>query len=480
MSRLLRGSCAFASLLALAFLAWHAARAVGFPFPLDYGEGPLLEQARILAAGGAIYRPTFTGYPFTIGNYPPVFPLLLAVGTKLFGLTYVTGRAVTTLATAACVALVAAIVHTATRDRWASLAGAAAFAASPYVVFWSSLVRVDFVALSFSLCAVLLVARRPEWRACPFAAGGLVVLAVMTRQTHLLAAPLAIGGFFLAARGWRRALGFVVTVAVGTMAAVGTLELITGGGFLVNTVKANMNHFSFPLLAHFMGDFAVTSALLYGIAAFTAARRLREGGTKELLLPLYLLGASLSALTIGKVGSHVNYLLEVSAAISILGGVAVAGVKAQDAAWQRVALPALVSLQIVWLTGLAALRPENIESKLGQRGEYEKLTRALAETRGDVLADEAMGMLVITGHPILLQPFEFTQLAREHVWDETPVVTDLKAGRFALVLINDGPSTPAAWTRDRWTADMLAAVHETYEPTDALAGATLYRVKRPQ
>jgi len=89
-----------------------------------------------------------------------------------------------------------------------------------------------------------------------------------------------------------------------------------------------------------------------------------------------------------------------------------------------------------------------------------------------------MGVLVLAAHPILLQPFEFTQLVREGVWDETNVLRDVRDHRFALILVNDGPATPASWTRERWTVAMLAAVHEAYEPSGVLAEATLYRPRR--
>jgi hypothetical protein len=86
-----------------------------------------------------------------------------------------------------------------------------------------------------------------------------------------------------------------------------------------------------------------------------------------------------------------------------------------------------------------------------------------------------MGLLVSTGHRIELQPFEMTQLAHQGLWDDGQVVRDIRDGRFGLILINDGPDTPESWTRERWTAGMLAAVHERYAARGSLAGATLYR-----
>jgi len=468
-----RAALAVAGALVVAFFAVHALRAIRFPFPLDYAEGPLLEQARLVAAGQNIYRPLATDYPFTVANYPPVFPALLALVCKAFGFGYGVARVLTAVAAAACAFFVGRIAWTTTGDRLAGWVAAAAFLASPYTVFWSSLVRIDFLALAFSLSAILLVASRPDARATPAWAALLVALAVLTRQSHLLAGPLAITGA-LFARGRRPAALFVLVLAALVGTAVLALDAATRGGFLFHTVRANENRFSWPLLAYFLSDLPVASPVLLGLSAWLALARVRARAPAGVLLALYLAGATLSALTIGKVGSHVNYLLEMTAALAVFAGLAVAWARPRAS----VLVPALVLVQLAWLLGRTVLRPENMEAKLGMRGEFAELQAVLAKEPGPVLADETMGVLVLAAHPILLQPFEFTQLVREGVWDETNVLRDVRDHRFALILVNDGPATPASWTRERWTVAMLAAVHEAYEPSGVLAEATLYRPRR--
>jgi hypothetical protein len=137
-----------------------------------------------------------------------------------------------------------------------------------------------------------------------------------------------------------------------------------------------------------------------------------------------------------------------------------------------------VALATLYSDGVAVFRPENLDAKLARRGEFAALRDEVARESGDVLADEAMGIVVLAGKDIVLQPFEFTQLARQGIWDETPVVSDIRATRFGMILINDGPETPESWTRERWTEAMLTAIHERYEPSGALAGTTIYRPRR--
>jgi hypothetical protein len=46
-------------------------QALNFGYTLDYGEGPLLDQAVRLSNGEGIYPPDISTPPYTIANYPP-------------------------------------------------------------------------------------------------------------------------------------------------------------------------------------------------------------------------------------------------------------------------------------------------------------------------------------------------------------------------------------------------------------------------
>jgi hypothetical protein len=414
-------------------------------------------------------------YPFTIANYPPLYPALIALLFKVLGPSYAAARVLTLAASLACAALVFAIVNEVTARRSAALVAGALLLASPYAMFWSTLARIDFVALAWSLGAVLVVAKKPDGRATPFVAAALALLAAMTRQSHLLAAPFAITGALFFVRP-ARAVQFVGTLSLGVVAAVLVLDHATHGGFLFHTVTANANRYSTPLLRYFAGDLALTTGSLLLFAVARAMRPLAGERPRSALLVLYFVGTAMSALTIGKVGSHVNYFLEIVAASAIIAGVLIADAT-RAGGWKRSLASVLVAAQSLWLVGFTVFRPENMEAKLAMRAEFEKLRDVVRAEPKPVLADETMGVLVIAGHPIELQPFELTQLARQGIWDESKLIADIRAQRFGLVLINDGPHTPSAWTRERWTEAMLAAIHEAYAPDGALAEATLYRPK---
>src|SRR5512134_2192992 len=62
-----------------------AGAALDFPFPLDYGEGPMLDQTLRLAQFENIYRDSFASPPYTVSNYPPLFQLIQVPFARIVG-----------------------------------------------------------------------------------------------------------------------------------------------------------------------------------------------------------------------------------------------------------------------------------------------------------------------------------------------------------------------------------------------------------
>jgi len=83
--------------VAVAVFFVHAALAVFHPYPLDYGEAPLVDQAMRLAAGQNIYRPDLSSPPYTLSNYPPLYVLSLVPSVGLFGPSFLAGRVISLL-----------------------------------------------------------------------------------------------------------------------------------------------------------------------------------------------------------------------------------------------------------------------------------------------------------------------------------------------------------------------------------------------
>ena len=443
------------------------------PYPLDYGEAPLVDQAMRLAAGQNIYRADISTPPYTISNYPPLYIVSLIPFVKLFGPNFWAGRVISWLCALASSVFLALIIQTHTKDRLASVITLMTFLVIPYVVSWSSLLRIDLLALAFSLAGMYFLVRWPTGRWGLVVGGLLLVAAIYTRQSYALAAPLATFVWLLA-HDWRRAFGLAAWVGGLTLILFLILNTLTQGGFYFNIVTANINEFGMERLEwnlHRIWEAAPILLILGGSSLFLVRRWNRSW---PLVAP-YLIGAGLSALTIGKIGSNVNYFLELCAALSLAVGSIVAwSRKVVGIHILRIVLLALLTFQTGIL--LHTTLEENVtglRARMKAVSDLRNLEDIVANTQGPILADEYMGMITLQGRFLTVQPFEVTQLAHAGLWDQTPLIQSIQDKEFPLILIHYFPEFEVY--KERWTPEMLAAIDRSYVVTDILADTRVYK-----
>jgi len=464
------GLLLFVLLAAAAVFAMDATRSIAFPYPLDYGEGPLLGQSVRLGHLEGIYRPDLTSPPYTVSNYPPIYPLVLSPLTRLWGPAYWYGRVLSSLSMIAAAVLIGLILKSLTADPLASAVGGLSLLAFPPAAYWALLYRVDALALALSLAGLSLCVRYPRGRWTVPVAALLLTAAIYTRQSYGLAAPLAACGWLVHTTGWRRAVVLAASVAVASAALFVLFDLATGGGFPLNVVTANINTYDPGSLLWYLSDIWTLMPLaVIGTAVYAMSAGWFGVPSWKLIGP-YLVGAVLSALTIGKVGSNVNYLLEAGAAASLSLGALLA--------WQRPrrlvhAAIALLLILDVSLMVLASPYRTVIHARFAQPEAGRQLLGIVHASRGIVLADEDMGLLPLDGRPIYFQPFEMTQLARAGQWDQRAFLADIERQAFAAILLYRFPGVPLH--RTRWTDEMLAAIDRRYVIEQRIDQTDVYR-----
>ena len=158
----------FAGLLTYAaFTVWLALSGLAYPYQLDYGEGPMLDQARLIWQGQGIYK-GLEGYPYAFSNYPPLLQTLAALLIPLLGVSYSTGRVWNVVSVVALALLIYHLVRVRGADRPAAALGALAFVGSPYISHWPPLFRLALPGLLLSALGIAVVAAsgktvRPAW-----------------------------------------------------------------------------------------------------------------------------------------------------------------------------------------------------------------------------------------------------------------------------------------------------------------------------
>ncbi|MBN1261463.1 MAG: hypothetical protein JXB35_12365 [Anaerolineae bacterium] len=459
---------------------------ITFSYPVDYGEGPLLDQVQRLSHGENIYRAGLDTFPFTISNYPPLYVLVQVPFAAWFGPAFWYGRALSWVSTVVAGVCLALTIRALTRDWLAAVAGGLLLLAAPHVLAWSPLFRVDALALALSWGALFVIARWPGRRWSLFVTAGMVLAAVFTRQSYGLAAPFAAFVWLLRHHPRHRAFELATWTGGVGLALFLLLNALTRGGFYFNIVTANVNRFEMRTLLNRALELVAMLPLPMVLALVFLALGRRAALPGWWLAAPYLVGAVISGATIGKIGSNVNYLLELCAALSFITAwmlawvrnVFLQGTEVKSSVARTVltvVLPLLLAVQAyAMITSDAGYAP-TIRRQVANAFEQELLLDMAALTDGPILTGQHMGLLALAERPIYHQPFEMRQLAASGVWDQTPFLAALEQHYFAKILMFRPPGFPLE--ERRWTPEMLSAIDTHYRPIHNI-GATVVYVPR--
>lgn len=458
--------------------------AINFRYPLDYGEAPLVNQAMQINAGETIYRADLDQAPFTIANYPPVYVLLISVFEKVIGPAFWYGRLISVISAWGSATLITLMVFSYSKNIRIALIPGLLFNNFPYVVGWSTLARIDHLALFFALLGLFFLCKSSQSKKIVdrFMIFGafFLILAIYTRQSYALAAPLA-GFMYLVFKDWKRAIVLTGLVGGGVLCIFIIINLITAGGFFFNIVTANVNPFDIERVIYNFRNFFSSAPILLLLAAAGLLLIYNRINLWPMLTG-FALGGFLSAITIGKIGSNVNYFLEFSASLCLLIGFGLIVLKKNE---QKIIPLIMFCLSLFLLSWQAVefIRQIQLDTKnaLGDRqNAYESLETMENMVRNNlgeaILADEYMGMLTLNNKSLYLQPFEITQLVHAGLFTQDILIEQIEHEAFALILLQEG-----SWwenvARERWTKNMLEAIHDKYFLAAQLDYTNVYRPK---
>ena len=514
----------------------HARLCIAYLGQMDYGESPLLAQAVQWLHGQQIYHDDSTP-PFTVGNYTPIFTWATAAVVALWtGVRMGAGRLVSTAACFGAAIAIAGCTWEAARlpqlwpRRGAAPSGAlrvpavfrllvAVFAgclylSTRYVWSWGVLGRVDSLAVCFSMAgcwSALRLGFDDGTRSAGklWVAGLLFACAVYTRQDVVEGAVASILG--LALYDWRRALRLALwTVAFGVAFGL-VLMVITRGQFYVHVFLYNETRFFWSTVRGAWLTWLQQNggAVLLRVALAGALVWMVCGGQA---VPGLLLGMTLlSSMTVGKIGSSINYFLPLLAACCWCAGLL--GLRAAGVCtgaptmlkWVGLCVPALF---IAWATGVAPswsaplraavpaygrlmTRAESPNQTLAhslRRGhnwgwtpprqpdaQWAQLVDTVRQTPGSVVSED-MSYVVLAGKPLAFQPFELTQASQDGRWDAGLFIDRVQRGEYALIILPINVfDARAGLDLSRWSRAMYAAVRQAYVVQAHLEGQWLYK-----
>lgn len=450
-----------------------AGAALAFPFPLDYGEGPILDQTLRLANFENIYRDSFASPPYTVSNYPPLFQLIQVPLAWMVGPAFWYGRLISILSAVSAAGLIGLILHTLTGDRIASAIGGLTLLAFPYLLQGSVLNRVDALALALSLGGLYAAVRWPSHRQGSWLVGLLFTAAAFTNPRYALAAPATALIWLWHLKHRRQAFRLAAIVVGSCVGLFLTLNLITQGGFYLNTVLANLTVYSWDTVTGYLLNLYLNAGfLVIGCLIFFVIERLGEAtGSWPLVLP-YCLGAAFMTLTVGMGNASINDLFEIVAALSLTGGAFIAW--AGENYWLKALLVFALAMQVNVLTDWS--RQDYIPAitnKVVDTREVEQLAEYVQEAQGPILADEYMGLIPLYGRRLYFQPIEYKQLQAANLWSEAPLVALIQREEFSVILLYEPRGRRAISVR--WTPEVRNTIYAHYILEDTLARTFVYR-----
>jgi hypothetical protein len=471
------------ALYVVVFAASAAGRVLRPHEEFTYGESWLLDDARRIAAGETLYPPV-DRLPLMHTAYTPIYYVVVGELLRVFGDGgYALGRVVALLGALVSAGALAWSVRRLTGGwRFGALAAGLFLTQNLTVLLWSQLHRVDTLALGFTVVGLALATAGRPTLAAP-----LLVAAVLTKQTFLVA-PLAI--FVALWPLWRSMVRFAGVFGGLLLLCVVLAQVRSGGWFLWHTVVGNSNEFEFDTFAQLMGSFLQFN----GLPVLAALASLVLPSTRdERLWRLYFVGTLLLTVPmIGKIGASSNYWLEVTAASSVLLGVA----SQRLSQWPETRLIApvvIASSLLIALPGYQANAREasdSLRQAFTQRPDYITLVsdvgvvpmrvdtsfvRQIADEPGEVLTDNP-GLAVAAGKRIVYEFQIFQLLNVEGRWAQTPILDAIRQRRFGLVALMHPLDGPTIGTR--WTPSIRDALQAAYVPAGQQSGFWLYRPRQ--
>lgn len=462
----------------LLMLAWVACQGileaiaipakVAAPFQFDYEEGNILNALSRITHGLSPY-PDPHAFPNVLNPYGPLAYYLLAIPVRLLGLSFAHARVLIVVSVLVTAVLLGLLLVKFGASRLTAAAFAFMYPSLAIVGEWTWLLRVDFLALAFSLAGFYVFCRtKPDRRESPVAgyrlpvgywvSTALMVAAVCVKHIFL-AVPAACVLYLAFQRRWREAAG-ITAVGVGLSgAALALLAGLTRGSIFTHLFLTHPDPFSWQLYLVRIWHVLKVNRPLVALAGVLVVSDVWQ---RRLSLPvLWLALATASTVTSGKLGSNWNHYLEWSAALCLcagLGFVVLTRLKPPSLA------VAAAAIAMVWAGSFALSRPSAnaFESVAGCPQAYAFVRQ---EAGARVLA-ENVGAIVLAGKTVWVSnPFVLAQLVAHAGWSDKPLEDMVQQQRFdAILLDSDYPSSAHYLEQgsDRFSPQVLRAMSRNY------------------
>ena len=457
---------------------WEIASSlVGWQWQFDFDEGHNLNATVLLADGTNIYAQNGPDR-FISAPYTPLFYVVNAPFTWLFGPTFGPGRLLSVLSALAVAVLLAYIAHNLTRS-WpvGVLAGALWLSMSPVIV-WAGFYKQDMPSIALQVAGLAWVVRYRDSNR-RYVAVAFFAVAFFTKQSAVTAG--AAASLWLLLRDWRTGLRFVDLMAAAIFIPYLAVDFLLNGGLSLHVIGYQSKPWNVGYVLHMLSrlwdEYWPTILAGAGVLACGITLMLSRGrrtvwrgiGGSWGLIGLYTLAAAgWTCIATGIKGGNYNLLLDGLPPLALLAPLG-AGyvayrlpyVHGRLRLWARGGALALVALFAVQLVTFADPRSWYHNSWPGPQQErlMQGLSRIIASTPGDIYSEDDY-LLLHNGRPVIYDdPSTFPILAEDGRWDDSVFNQSLRDRRFGLIILWPGSG--------RFTSVGYRAFTDNYKLADA-------------
>jgi hypothetical protein len=437
---------------------------------VGYPESATLLRVGEFAGSGSMY-PDINRPPYLVTLYGPLTYALLAtpyIAAKAAGID---PQALVRLTIAGAFCLSVLLIFLIGNRLYGSRPAAwlcALFAVSALpLASWTTQIRPDLLALSITLLSayLFLTARgKRQLLAAALCAG----TALLVKQTFI-ALPLAILSWFIVGRRYKDALSWAAVVML-------TVSLgYTIAWWREPLMLQHIAALSHPVREYHYGFGLIWLALLQPAAPFAAiggALGLQKRSSEQFLFVLYCAFAWLVAiLTIPQIGGNVNYFWEPLFASALLAGPALG--ELQRKAPRTPIAATFLLLLLFFRSFFPMLRDELVYLKTcyadarDYRSRKAKWESLLAVVSGRKLLSTLPALTLHSSTPEVPDPYLNSVLALAGTWSFRPVIDQINAGQFELIITGSGEAEGHRGDGYRgvrnWNDDkMWTALKQTY------------------
>ena len=408
----------------------NALRYIFYPLPLDYGEGVVLNLANLIHKYGNYFF-DIHNYPCVHGAYPPIFPWLASLFVGPYPSQFMGGRIISFLA-AVLIGLILYLIFfnkSSLSNRKYPLIFALTFFIPSFVDYSSPLMRVDTLAIFFSVLGLYLFARYDKagspWR---WLAVILFILAFYTKQ-NAVSAPLAVGAFLLL-RNRRDFAKFITLYLTPLLVIFYFINWQTGGQFYTHLVTLTkfipLNIFNLPLY--------YLPFVFYSIGFLIIIFRYYKSVLAHQLYWLYFVFNMIFLVTVAKPGAGFNYYIEPFISLLIVFGLVFMQIIPTTPLSRACLLYGIFVFQLLLLFPYK-LAVDLLNNPILPPGHRERavVNQYVQASAGPVLSED-WGYLLINGREAFYEPFQFSMMSNYGLWDESNMVRQCEAGKFSLVI----------------------------------------------